>query len=1188
MSNPFGDVAAGTVDVLRSYLDLVGLAEGAVRGVGNVITGDDFSEGFDEAKLLQLSDAINEGTSELFNSDPESALRRNVADAGFFLSGLFSGGSGLVTKKALGKLAKSKNTEFLGKMAKRTNIDEKTLSDLYKKSAKRDLANVIGKEALITGAFTKGMDALSGTESSLVNNTLTAAGAMYGTKALYDKAVRNVKRTAGMTRRMEETDSFRKKRQELKRHEFNARAFDAKGGSIKMAETEGLLDGLDLTDLQRLNMSVSDIASNSPIVKKTHKLMERVNTMADNQQFHDFLQLEGELAQRIKAASAKLSEYALQTKNLESLNKLRTYVGLNKLDIKLERAIAKTLDDLLDIDRNSMIQLMKKNNSLNIPVGLINNKTGKLYELADLVHERNNLANFVTRNFRNEFNEFNQINREMLDMAYKSGIISSEEYDRIARSAKSWGYVSRSETLPTKEGGAVYRTAEFMKAGTTSGSGVLNPTNVFSQLYKNVKNLAEEIEYNDRARNILPTIQKNVNEVIAGYEQEMKRLDDIIKDPTISVHKQRAAVQAKRFLDQRIGVLSKFDIPDIDELKKSKVIDSWNKRLSSISGVKILSVKIDGQDVYYSVPPLYENIIEQAGRTITPLGEALRTSNSISSMFKTGWLNPAFAPVSYMYGLWEVLGSIMIESGRMGNKDSAMKIILEQGKQFKESFKRQYHSYLSEKLKLSKSHFFGYDQSDIDRFDAEIEEILNKKFMYNASPVNQLGEDLHNGMDALNFVPINATTMDKVLYNAKKYWKFVDDSAPVRLLKAITEAARESSQMTIIARAEELFPTYEQRRKFVEAVSEYTSDTRRRGAGGTSTTDIINALRDYMPYGSSIIEGLYGKMNYIDPVKNFNNLSNDLSDIFSKGASGETGAEVLMRLGAAFKGMADSDVFDVMTKMIVIPTAITYVWNHLNEQQARDYHAITDFEKSNRHVLTNFGGLGVHAYIPIDQEWSVLTNITESILDSIFGLSDIDTTDPAFSYRSEILTSLGRSLGIELPTIGEVGMNMMGYKTNPNVAAMFGDDNIINPIPVYAGNKRHKDGYFAPETAEILGTVAGTLGRSIVNMADDVPANSITRLPFVSLGMNTTSRNATASYVDEVYAKDRKNPIIAEDMRARRKLEAQLRRFLATGRDDEGNAFNADRQTVIDAFNDRISKLNAQMYYNLTSDTASL
>ncbi len=780
------------------------------------------------------------------------------------------------------------------------------------------------------------------------------------------------------------------------------------------------------------------------------------------------------------------------------------------------------------------------------------------------------------------------INMKALDLSKDAGLITGKSYAAMKNKAEHFGHISRAENMPRPSKSERNRLASHKYAADDTAEGITNTANIFQTFSKNINDITEAAERNVRINTVLPDIKKRVEDRKIYYNNELSRIKDAQRKATKNFEKAKLERDIK-FVNSRLKTLDQFYIDPVPAGKLEHKVLEPRAAASKASKVSPHSIeyRVDGVSFDMKVPDGYQYIFEHVTDIPGVVGKTIKEVNNFANTFKTGWLAPSFSPVAYVYGMNEILPSMLLVSKEMGKPLKAHQILLAQAKELKDSFVNQTKDWMIERQIQGKS-IFGNTVADIKQFEMDLDEIANKKFFYNASDVNQAGEFIRGKKNLTGGIPLTDSNLGKAAAYSTKAWNWASDTAPVRFLKMISDSTREASSMAIINRAEYLFPgDPETARKFVQSVNKYTSDTRRMGAGGTATADLLNGIQNYMPYGRSIIQGMYGKSKYLNISENLGNFKADMRRIAQTTEGWDYGSEVLMRIGTEFGSMMGSEAFDMMYKLVVMPTALVYAWNHINQDNANDYAMLTDYEKSNRHILTNFLGKGRHMYLPLDQEWAVLSNVAQASIDCAFGLSKNDEVNPVGGYNDQIVTSLGRSLGVELPTIGEAAVNMMGHKTDFTADPLLSENDMIRPITSYDG-ARYKGGSVSSEVAEVLGTLAGSLGRFVVKEIDDVPSNSLFSLPFVSSNFNTTSRNETANFVDMAYEQNRNHPALQMDMKSRRKIERDLRVFLQTGLREDGTPYGMPRQEVIDTMNENMAKLNAKMYYNLSSDPASL
>ena len=201
--------------------------------------------------------------------------------------------------------------------------------------------------------------------------------------------------------------------------------------------------------------------------------------------------------------------------------------------------------------------------------------------------------------------------------------------------------------------------------------------------------------------------------------------------------------------------------------------------------------------------------------------------------------------------------------------------------------------------------------------------------------------------------------------------------------------------------------------------------------------------------------------------------------------------------------------------------------------------------------------------------------MTETLLDSVFSLSDNDPNNPDWSYKDQLLKSAGRALGVEFPVPVNMVTGAIGFTPKVNAETLLGgEDSIIEPI--------RGEGLSARISYE-LGEVLGTVGNAVSISLSDRPFNAdmLGQIPLLTDSWTQQHHNSTSAYVDRIY-KQNPQAFPCKDLMTKRKyMESRLRHFKATGLTMDGRPYNMPRQQVIETITHNIQKLNGEMYRQL-------
>lgn len=1110
------DFLAGLADLATLPTDAISLGMGAVKYPFKKVFTDSenpFAEGVANSWAGQISQGIRDFNTGLFDSDPESGARRAGSDIGGYALDLMTGGSGRVMRLA-------------GKAAMRNNLGR----------AAKLATRAIGDTALTNTAINLGMNVLSGGQMSPTESVMAGVGA-FAAPGMIRRATKGLRKKAANLEKKFAPNEAQRYANTMQYYD----KVDDLGGALNAARQEGF----DLDDSFLLRSK--DLAKKDPILGETMDTLEHI-TEKDGL-FNQFNQVTSELQQRLQAPITIANSDDLVTK----LKEYATALGTKEDPLVVRNAFNQMSFD-------SLMDLMNRHPEIFPETGYVLSGTQTPISNAALVIKYNNLKSRMTEEQLKQQRQLMDLLRKDLDANHKAGLVSDREYGNELQKSVQTGYIPKSSLDVRDENMngllGVTPNATSAKAATQTGLGVARQSNSFETMFKNIYAHAKKRIFNDRVISLGKYLQTRVPEVVKETTEKLNQAKLQARSAT-GLDKKLAEMNVKYYSD-RLNDLGKYDFAFKPKLDKAGNVIIPNDR-------NVVSYMVNGEQHFFTVPKNYMSSFFSSGDNLSgDIVKGIQAANQFAAQFKTGKFNVLnFGFVKAAYGLWEGMTALSEEAAKRGIKLPAWKIMFEQAKQAKNILSNEYYDWIIRNLE-KKGSYLGYDINQIEELKKKITEPL---FSFYTSPYDNFAELRRIGAARLfDFVnPDTTTKAEAVTSLARRSWNWVNDSAPVKILEMLNTASAESMNAATTKIAKELFADDpDARRKFLIDVTKKTSDTRRVPAALTKTGKTIKTLSKIMPYGKSTTQGLAGKLDYFNVGTNYDMIKNLLD--------GSQGMDKLINLGVVLAGKTQGEVFDMLWKFVVAPTALCYFWNNMTPDNAEDYHELTTLARSKNRLLVNFGGRGVHAYFPVDQEWSLLSNITEAMLDTAFGMSGMDPNNPEWSNKDQLLKAAGRALGVEFPTPVNMLTGAIGFEGNVNAETLLGgEDSILEPI-----KGTGLEGRISYELGETL----GTLGNMLSIGTSDRPFNidMIGQVPLLTDSWSQQHNNNTSAYVDKIYRQDPQNFPCKDLMIKRKYMESRLRHFKATGKTMDGRPYNMPRQKVIETINHNIQKLNGEMY----------
>lgn len=1115
------DFLAGLADLGALPFDVISLGMGSIKYPFKKVFTDSenpFAEGVANSWTGQIAQGVRNFSTKLFDSDPESGWRRAGSDIGGLGLDLFTGGSGRMIRRGI---------SHIGNHATR-------------KAGKRLIKRALMDTAVTNTAVNLGMSALSGEGFSPTESVLAGAAVLGAPQMISRlKGMRRARAKARMLEQQFAPNDAQQHAANMKRYDL----VDARGAAVDEARREGF----DVGD--EFRVSPTDWVKKDAIVNKADEALAAFKN--EDEALNHFNQITSELQQRLQAPITIMNTFRDDRKG-----KIAAALG-EKIETARDKLNSATFDDLME--------LMNKHPEIFPETGYLD-EFGQPISNAKLVLKYNELKQGLTAEQLARNKQFLDLLQEDRLANLDAGVISAKEFANEGQKARQVGYIPKSDMdirVTNTEGLlGVTPNATSIKAATKAGEGVGRQTNTFETVYKVLYNHAIKRKFNADVIKLAKSIKARLPALYEDVKSKLALARNQVNTST-GWDKYLAEMNIK-YYQNRLKELDKFEFGyQPKRFKNSNDIIFPDDR-------DIVSFMKDGNQEFFTVPKNYmKSLFSYGDNNTNQIIQGIQNAHNFMLPFRTGkWNVLNFGFVKAAYGLWEGMPAIMAEAKKRGVNISPWKIMFEQLKQAKNILSNEYHQWLINNIKR-KGRYLGYDTSDI----AELEKkMTDSMFSVFTSPYDNFAELSKIGathmFDFIN--PDTATKMEKLASMAKDTWHWIDKSAPVEILRMLNTAAAESMSAATTKLAKELFPDNAERIQALINISKKTSDTRRFGAATSKTGKTINTLSKVMPYGKSTVQGLAGKLDYFNLGENMSMLNNLVH--------GSRGIDKLMNLATVLAGKTQGEVFDTLWKLVVVPTAICYFWNNMTPDQAEDYHELTNLARSKNRMLVNFGGRGIHAYFPVDQEWSVLSNMTEAMLDAAFGMSDQDPNNPDWSYQDQFLKAAGRALGIEFPVPVNMLTGAVGFEGKVNAETLLGgEDSVIEPI-----KGSGLEGRISYELGEVLGTMGNLISSGVTNRP--FHADMIGQIPLVTDSWAQTHKNSTSEFVDSVFKKDPINFPCKDLMNKRKYLEARLRHFKQTGLTMDGRPYNMPKQKVVETINHDIQKVNGEMYRILKGD----
>lgn len=1191
MANFIQNAAAGILDIAALPTDILGLPIGVLTGLKAGLFDDDktFAEGFADNPMFRASNAIREGVSDITGADDDSAVRMissSVPDIMAF-GGLTAAKLG---GRAASRYAASKSAKEAGDMV---------AANLLKTAAKNN-ARMAGKKGLraltnysiATIPFTVGADLLMDaepTESDRLFGTIGAAAlATRGGKVLRKMAKTKIPKT--------ETDVMREARQEtidkmgfpdtrkdsqtindIHTARTYADNFAGEKGVMEELGILGLTDNMSEITKSNLSSSARDAVERSPLILDTVSAIDSISKLPVSIQESaiNLMNNLGVLSTRIGNTRQSILE-SMKSAASQEITK-RNYKGaLSKM-----KEVAKNagLDEFIDLDKIDKVKdlhgaIMSMNRDQWSKYGrkhgfvsgaMLNVDDKSLLDAIDA--DKALLGNNKLPG------EMSSLLKRELDESYDAGLLSEKEYERLKKGLDTETYFPIREQMPSQDLTESHITNNIYRMERTGipGIGVEKPQNTAKTTLFHIRTAKQNAVENIRKRQLIPAVANNMKRV----RNELKKKYTYYANKASELKDERLARLAKayRALYEEYKPI-RFDLT---EQELSKIKDRANLTVIDYF-TPILDSSKKGQMRHALVPSRIAPLLLSREINTSKVSSILKASNNLFTQGITGKFVPTFLSKRYMYSLSEIYPAIRSVLKENGEDIKFLDILMRNLNDVKTNFQDKFYEAVADataKEDWSVFKLFNKGQTP-DEIRAKISQSFDDMNVSRVDPVGDLV-----GRTSVMDIELNPTSnISKIAAAAKQKWKTVDNMFFPKLLGILKSSIDDAAPKTIVSIVRDKFNDDEIRQKIIDEISMRTSDTRRRGFGKTFTGKVFNAIQDYMPYGSSAVQGLVGKARYLHPKRVYDDARLYIRDAIRThdGINFNTATDIAYKMGSVLAELPDNVVFDMIWKAIVIPTFLCYAWNNMSAEQSNYYHSLAPYEKTNKFVLTNLLGDGVNLTIPIDQEWSVIKSLAESMIDGIFNLSANDYGNPAYSNRDQVLWAIKQDFGLALPVLGEAVVNLAGYQTNLDASVPFTNEQAIEEINKY----RYKN--LNPELAEVLMSVTGKLGKLLVNMAEDRSVMDYRNvIPFLSINPHTRKTSDTHNFLYKQMKLNPDNQLLKEWHINKAKKLQELNYFMKNGIKKNGEEYDLPRVEVIKKLRQEIADIDNYAYEQFTA-----
>lgn len=1183
MANPFRNAVAGGLDLLATPIDMVGMGAGALTGTYSFLTGDGFWNGFVDNPFTRFQQDVHDKITDLTGADDDSLVRDLVGAADMIVgTGIAKDTAKQLTKQAVAKQLLKKSGKASQELGKKVLSKDWVGPMLKKNLSYNKLMENLGDYAVGQAAF----GLMTPGENKNDRFYQGAAALTLGHRGL--KKLKGIKTKGDLYQQAPGREFAQKTEKFIAKDRANDRRvswFDSQGGSVDKWLQNGTIS--------------QEMAIN---LKKT--ATDKANAMPEMQQLADIVQTR-------QSIDTKLYDKWNRFGGLNATMGARVG-GLRRLT---EDMIAKggnlgslgftSVDDakkfLMDLDKQTditdMFDMSQKYLD-NIPgaKGLGGMTNQNIIDEFKVLQKELGETHFMNAQMKS-------LDKQILDMYLDAGMIGTRDYNRLLKDVNSGLYVPTKSDNP-RDLKQIYKSSNPMAnsrrdlADLTldhAFQGVDDTGNSLNIYAGKIKSELEAYQRQLTIRENMPQLQDAINNRINSLDESIQKLREYGEDNAA-----KALVDYKK--DFGKVYLDAFNDNDVKKLAKEKKIlpkyalERLEKKYAKEglyrleSYAKVPHKKGGGFDSvksYSYVPKSFQYIFEQRAVNATTFNKVVAMTNRMFTSTISGKWNPFFLTKRLWYGINEIAPALRTELAQQGINVGTWDVMKLYWSSLEDSLRHNWNQTMVNAM--DDGVFLGkLAGGDRMKYAAKLDDISGKIADYNISRNDIMGDVMKNAVNAID-ISFNKTSKNEMMQKAQQVYNWVDQSSLARVLDMLKNTIDDATPRVILKSIDEyglqgkpilkhgkVMAESGADRQIVLDIAKKMSDTRRRGAGDTMLGRFFNAIQDYMPYGATSLQGLVGKFEYL-PKDLVTNSKYYLEKAYRANNESlvDTGLDVMAKIGQQMAKLPDNVVFDTLWKMVAIPATICYVWNYGNEDNARYYNSLQPYERSNKLQLVNFFGNGINLSVPMDQEWSIIKNVYDAMLERMFGLSDTyDRGNPAFSMRDQLVWSLGQDFGIALPVAGEAALNLAGYKTNLDVGAMLNGEMPIEEID------KHRFHTLNDGLATAMMQMTGKLGKMLVNMAEDRPVMDYRyALPFVQINPRKKVTSDTVSFLNQQL---KLNPTeeLRKWARQRQYIKNDMKFYDRNGCTKDGKVLGS-RKEVMKMYQRQLDDITRRVYYSI-------